>query len=99
MLASVHCNSQADHAMLAAACPCDVCDKRVLPFRATLLQVLSNSYAFAYFFFGNDLYSDEFDEDQNKVNQNLFEDSQEMLAAEVRCTLVHTVVCSDPAAC
>eukprot|EP00878_Enallax_costatus_P004275 GHUV01004505.1.p1 GENE.GHUV01004505.1~~GHUV01004505.1.p1 ORF type:complete len:527 (+),score=139.84 GHUV01004505.1:269-1849(+) len=46
-------------------------------------QVLSNSYAFAYFFFGNELYSDEFDEDQNKVNQNLFEDSQEMLATEV----------------
>lgn len=47
------------------------------------LQVLSNSYVFAYFFFGNELYADEFDEDENKVNQNLFEDSQEMLAAEV----------------
>ena len=48
--------------------------------------MLSNSYAFAYFFFGNELYSDEFDEDQNKVNQNLFEDSQDMLAAEVSCS-------------
>ncbi len=47
------------------------------------VQVLSNSYAFAYFFFGNELYSDEFDEGQNKVNQNLFEDSQEMLSIEV----------------
>eukprot|EP00879_Flechtneria_rotunda_P010931 GHRR01011422.1.p1 GENE.GHRR01011422.1~~GHRR01011422.1.p1 ORF type:complete len:527 (+),score=168.68 GHRR01011422.1:246-1826(+) len=46
-------------------------------------RVLSNSYAFAYFFFGGQLYADEFDEDQNKINQNLFEDSQEMLAAEV----------------
>lgn len=63
-------------------CPADMCvlsDSGVC-----VVQILSNSYAFAYFFFGNGLYSDEFDEDQNKVNQNLFEDSQEMLAAEVR---------------
>jgi hypothetical protein len=47
------------------------------------LQVLSNSYAFAYFFFGGDLFKGEFTEDQNQVNQNLFEDSQEQLANEV----------------
>lgn len=46
-------------------------------------QVLSNSYAFAYFFFGGQLYAEEFSEDENRVNQNLFEDSQEMLAGEV----------------
>jgi hypothetical protein len=47
------------------------------------VQVLSNSYAFAYFFFGGQLYAEEFSEDENRVNQNLFEDSQEMLAGEV----------------
>jgi ariadne-1 len=46
--------------------------------------VLSNSYAFAYFFFGGQLYADEFSEDQNTTNQNLFEDGQEQLAQEVR---------------
>ncbi|WIA17066.1 hypothetical protein OEZ85_013967 [Tetradesmus obliquus] len=49
----------------------------------TARQVLSNSYAFAYFFFGRQLYAEEFSEDENRVNQNLFEDSQEMLAGEV----------------
>lgn len=47
-------------------------------------QVLSNSYAFAYFFFGGELFSGEFTADENQVNQNLFEDSQEQLAVEVR---------------
>jgi hypothetical protein len=46
--------------------------------------VLSNSYAFAYFFFGGELFSGEFTADENQVNQNLFEDSQEQLAVEVR---------------
>jgi ariadne-1 len=46
--------------------------------------VLSNSYAFAYFFFGGELFSGEFTPDENQVNQNLFEDSQEQLAVEVR---------------
>lgn len=46
--------------------------------------MLSNSYAFAYFFFGGDLFKGEFTEEQNQINQNLFEDSQEQLAMEVR---------------
>jgi ariadne-1 len=45
--------------------------------------VLSNSYVFAYFFFGGQMYAEDFNEEQNKINQNLFEDAQEMLAAEV----------------
>ncbi|KAF6250673.1 hypothetical protein COO60DRAFT_1471727 [Scenedesmus sp. NREL 46B-D3] len=49
----------------------------------TARQVLSNSCAFAYFFFGGQLYAEEFSEDENRVNQNLFEDSQEMLWGEV----------------
>eukprot|EP00775_Hariotina_reticulata_P013428 gene13428-13556_t len=56
---------------------------RALDQLRTARQVLSNSYVFAYFFFGGQMYADDFDEDQNKVNQNLFEDAQEMLAAEV----------------
>jgi ariadne-1 len=54
-----------------------------MPLCCCCSQVLSNSYAFAYFFFGGQLYAEEFSEDQNRVNQNLFEDSQEMLAGEV----------------
>lgn len=52
--------------------------------------MLSNSYAFAYFFFGGELFKGEFTADENQVNQNLFEDSQEQLAVEVsviRCTV------------
>jgi hypothetical protein len=45
--------------------------------------VLSNSYAFAYFFFGGDLFKGEFSEEQNERNKLLFEDSQEQLATEV----------------
>lgn len=57
---------------------------RALTQLRTARGVLSNSYAFAYFFFGGQLYAEDFDEHQNKVNQGLFEDNQEMLAAEVR---------------
>lgn len=45
--------------------------------------VLANSYAFAYFFFGNDLYREDFSVEENQRNQNLFEDAQSMLEAEV----------------
>ena len=48
-----------------------------------LLQVLGNSYAFAFFFFGQQMYAGEFTKEQNKINQDLFEDNQEMLATEV----------------
>lgn len=46
-------------------------------------QVLSNSYAFAYFFFGGDLFKGEFTAEQNLTNKNLFEDIQEQLGQEV----------------
>lgn len=69
--------------MLAVvSCGCRPGPTVVLPC-CWLPQVLSNSYAFAYFFFGGDLFKGEFTEDQNLVNQNLFEDSQEQLANEV----------------
>lgn len=66
--------------------------------------MLSNSYAFAYFFFGGDLFKGEFTEDQNLVNQNLFEDSQEQLANEVggRMYCVNACAedrCPDPSRC
>ena len=49
----------------------------------TARRVLCNSYAFAYFFFGGSLFAEDFTEEQNRINQGLFEDNQEMLAAEV----------------
>ena len=50
----------------------------------TARRVLCNSYAFAYFFFGGAMFAEDFTPEQSAVNQNLFEDNQEMLAAEVR---------------
>lgn len=50
----------------------------------TARLVLCNSYAFAYFFFDGAMFAEDFSEEQNNINQNLFEDNQEMLAAEVR---------------
>lgn len=49
----------------------------------TARRVLCNSYAFAYFFFGGAMFAEDFTEEQNAVNRNLFEDNQEMLAQEV----------------
>ncbi|KAI8463915.1 MAG: hypothetical protein J3K34DRAFT_474800 [Monoraphidium minutum] len=49
----------------------------------TARRVLCNSYAFAFSFFGGALFAEDFTPEQNAVNQNLFEDNQEMLAAEV----------------
>ncbi|GMH39326.1 hypothetical protein BSKO_07224 [Bryopsis sp. KO-2023] len=46
-------------------------------------RILSNSYVFAYFMFGNEMFRDEITEDQNKINQNLFEDQQQMLEQEL----------------
>ncbi|EFJ52718.1 hypothetical protein VOLCADRAFT_102701 [Volvox carteri f. nagariensis] len=45
--------------------------------------VLSNSYAFAYFFFGGEMYKDNFSEQENQRNQTLFEDYQQRLESEV----------------
>jgi hypothetical protein len=53
------------------------------------LQVLSNSYVFAYFFFGGDLFTGEFTEQQNAMNQDLFEHNQAQLAMEVSAETAH----------
>ncbi|KXZ51910.1 hypothetical protein GPECTOR_11g38 [Gonium pectorale] len=45
--------------------------------------VLSNSYAFAYFFFGGEMYKEDFTEEDNKRNQDLFEEQQQRLEGEV----------------
>ncbi|KAG2497384.1 hypothetical protein HYH03_004542 [Edaphochlamys debaryana] len=45
--------------------------------------VLSNSYAFAYFFFGGEMYKEDFSEQDNKRNQDLFEEQQQRLEGEV----------------
>lgn len=46
-------------------------------------RVLANSYAFAYFFFGGELYKDDFTAEDNKRNQTFFEDLQQRLESEV----------------
>lgn len=46
-------------------------------------RILSNSYAFAYYMFGNEMFLEEISEEQNKINKNLFEDQQQMLEQEV----------------
>lgn len=51
-------------------------------------RVLSNSYAFAYLFFGNDLFREDFSPEANAANQGIFEDCQQQLEAEVRRLLV-----------
>jgi hypothetical protein len=59
---------------------------------AVVLQVLGNSYAFAFFFFGQQMYAGEFTKEQNKINQDLFEDNQEMLATEVKAGKLNVIV-------
>ncbi|KAK9817712.1 hypothetical protein WJX72_001099 [[Myrmecia] bisecta] len=46
-------------------------------------RILGYSYAFAFYMFGNEMFRDEITPDQNKINQNLFEDQQQQLEAEV----------------
>lgn len=46
-------------------------------------RALSYSFAFAYFMFGNDLFKDDISEEQNAINQNLFEDQQQQLEETV----------------
>jgi hypothetical protein len=64
---------------LTGVCRCCMC----VP-----LQLLGNSYAFAYYFFGP-MYSSEFSPEELKILQDLFEDNQDMLAQEVRQGGVH----------
>lgn len=46
-------------------------------------RVLGYSYAFAFYMFGNSMFSEEITPQQNNLNQNLFEDQQQQLEGEV----------------
>ncbi|KAL2328924.1 hypothetical protein Fmac_022351 [Flemingia macrophylla] len=46
-------------------------------------RVLSYSYAFAFYMFGDELFKDEMTEAQREIKQNLFEDQQQQLEANV----------------
>ncbi|KAL3678073.1 hypothetical protein R1sor_021029 [Riccia sorocarpa] len=46
-------------------------------------RALSFSFAFAFFMFSNDLFKDDISEEQNEINQNLFEDQQTQLEETV----------------
>ena len=46
-------------------------------------RILGNSYVSAFYFFGNDMFSDEISPEQNDINQSLFEDQQACLETEV----------------
>ena len=46
-------------------------------------RILGNSYVSAFYFFGNDMFSDEISLEQNDINQSLFEDQQACLESEV----------------
>lgn len=49
----------------------------------TARRILANTYVFAYFFFGNELFQEDFTPEENGRNQSLFEDQQQMLEFEV----------------
>ncbi|MEW5311065.1 MAG: hypothetical protein WDW38_002808 [Sanguina aurantia] len=57
--------------------------------------VLSNSYAFAFFFFGGQMYKEEFSAEQNTRNQHLFENLQEKLEEEVERLSAMVTKCSE----
>ncbi|CAL8462233.1 g1764 [Coccomyxa elongata] len=46
-------------------------------------RVLGYSYVYAFYMFGNAMFREEITPDQNAINQNLFEDQQQQLEAEV----------------
>ncbi|XP_073226383.1 probable E3 ubiquitin-protein ligase ARI2 isoform X3 [Cicer arietinum] len=46
-------------------------------------RVLSYSYAFAFYMFGDELFKEEMSEDQREIKQNLFEDQQQQLEGNV----------------
>ncbi|XP_057456360.1 probable E3 ubiquitin-protein ligase ARI1 isoform X2 [Lotus japonicus] len=46
-------------------------------------RVLSYSYAFAFYMFGDELFKDEMSEAQREIKQNLFEDQQQQLEGNV----------------
>lgn len=46
-------------------------------------RVLSYSYPFAFYMFGDELFKDEMSEEQREIKQHLFEDQQQQLEANV----------------
>lgn len=46
-------------------------------------RVLSYSYPFAYYMFGDDLFKDEMTHEEREIKQNLFEDQQQQLESNV----------------
>lgn len=42
------------------------------------------SYAFAFFMFGRSMFKDEISDEQNAINQNLFENQQQEMESLVR---------------
>ncbi|KAL2927512.1 putative E3 ubiquitin-protein ligase ARI2 [Bienertia sinuspersici] len=46
-------------------------------------HILSYSYVFAFYLFGNDLFKGEMTETDKRIKQNLFEDQQQQLEARV----------------
>lgn len=46
-------------------------------------RVLSYSYPFAFYMFGDELFKDEMSEQQREIKQHLFEDQQQQLEANV----------------
>lgn len=52
-------------------------------------RILGYSYVFAFFMFGQVMFADEVTPAQNTINQNLFEDQQQMLEQVVRpCSII-----------
>lgn len=56
-------------------------------------RILGNSYVSAFYFFGNDMFSDEITPEQNDINKSLFEDQQACLETEVSWSLPHSRQC------
>jgi hypothetical protein len=53
-------------------------------------RVLGYSYAYAFYMFGSVMFREEITPEQNTINQNLFEDQQQQLEAEVGVLRGHT---------
>ncbi len=56
-------------------------------------RILGYSYVFAFFMFGQVMFADEVTPAQNTINQNLFEDQQQMLEQVVRPLLYYCSAC------
>lgn len=54
-------------------------------------RVLGYSYVYAFYMFGNAMFREEITPDQNAINQNLFEDQQQQLEAEVGSLFLFTL--------